>query len=75
MKTYKSLLDNIELITQPMRELNEKFGSMVEPLSSVVSNIPSIVLPEIELHKFNIPNYFSENEIEEEKEVNINNKN
>ena len=70
MKTYKPFLDNIELITQPMRELSEKFSSMVKPLSSMVSNIPSIVLPEIELPKYNIPNYFGENENEEEKEEN-----
>ena len=70
MKTYKPFLDNIELITQPTRELSEKFSSMINPLSSMVSNIPSIVLPEIELPKYNIPNYFGENENEEEKEEN-----
>lgn len=59
-KTYKPLMDNIELITQPMRELSEKISPTVNPLSSIVPNIPSIVLPEIELSKFNIPNYFND---------------
>lgn len=65
-KSYKPLMDNIELITQPMRELSEKMSSMVNPLSSIVSNIPSIVLPEIELPKFNIPNYFNDIETKDD---------
>ena len=67
-------MDNIELITQPMRELSEKMSSMVNPLSSIVSNIPSIVLPEIELPKFNIPNYFNDIETkDDDKQVSENN--
>ena len=41
-------------------------SSMVNPLSSIVSNIPSIVLPEIELPKFNIPNYFNDIETKDD---------
>ena len=60
-------MDNIELITKPMRELSEKISSMVNPLSSIKLNVPNIVLPEIELPKYNIPNYFKDVEIEDEE--------
>lgn len=65
MNTYKPLMDNIELMTQPMKELSEKMKSIVNPMTSIMSNIPCIVLPEVELSKYNIPNCFSniENEI------------
>lgn len=67
LSTYKPLMDNIELITKPMRELSEKISSMVNPLSSIKLNVPNIVLPEIELPKYNIPNYFKDVEIEDEE--------
>ncbi len=67
LSTYKPLMDNIELITKPMRELSEKNSSMVNPLSSIKLNVPNIVLPEIELPKYNIPNYFKDVEIDDEE--------
>lgn len=58
LNIYKPLMENIDAITQPMRNLSEKLNEIVKPITSVIPNIPNIVLPEIELPKFNIPNYF-----------------
>lgn len=58
LNIYKPLMENIETITQPMRNLSEKLSEIVNPITSMIPNIPNIVLPEIELSKFNIPNYF-----------------
>lgn len=52
---YKPILENINSITQPMKNLSEKLSQIVNPITSA---IPNIVLPEIELPKFNIPTYF-----------------
>lgn len=70
LNIYKPIIENIDAITQPMRELSEKLNEIVEPITSVINNIPNIVLPEIELPKFNIPNYFDlidaeENDVKE----------
>lgn len=64
MSSYKPLMDSIELMTQPMKKLSEKMKSIVNPMSSILSNTPSMVLPEVELLKYNIPNYFSNIETE-----------
>ena len=63
--TYKPLMESLELITQPMTDLNKKVSIMLSSLSSAVPNIPSIVLPEIELPKFNIPNILNDIETSE----------
>lgn len=68
INAYKPLMENIELITKPMEELNKKISSMVYPLSSIKLNMPNIVLPEIELPKYNIPYYFKDNEMKKDKE-------
>ena len=60
MNSYKPLMDNIELINQPMKEINEKIKLIVNPVSSIISNMTSSVLPEVELLKYNIPNYFND---------------
>ena len=70
LNIYKPLMENIDAITQPMRNLSEKLNEIVKPITSMIPNIPNIVLPEIELSKFNIPNYFDlmnveENDVEE----------
>lgn len=58
LNIYKPLMENTDAITQPMRNLSEKLNEIVKPITSMIPNIPNIVLPEIELPKFNIPNYF-----------------
>lgn len=58
LNIYNPLMENIDAITQPMRNLSEKLNEIVKPITSMIPNIPNIVLPEIELPKFNIPNYF-----------------
>lgn len=63
--TYKPLMESLELITQPMTDLNKKVSIMLSSLSSEVPNIPSIVLPEIELPKFNLPNILNDIETSE----------
>lgn len=70
LKSCKPLIDNINELTKPMRELSEKLSEIAKPFSSLNFNIPNIVLPEIELPKFNIPNYFDKVEINEENDKN-----
>lgn len=67
---YKPMLENVNAITQPMKELSQKLSEIVKPISSMIANMPNIVLPEIELPKFNIPNYFENIKNDEEKSEN-----
>lgn len=60
INSYKLLMNNIETMTQPMKELNKKVNS----LTSVLSNISSMVLPEVDQVKYDIPNYFTDIETE-----------
>ena len=45
---------DISTLIQPLQNLKET----INPFKSLISNTPNIVLPEIELPKYNIPNYF-----------------
>ena len=59
---YKPFLDNIELLTQSTKQLSDRILSTNNSLSNIISTIPSIVLPEIELTKYDIPKYFNDDE-------------
>lgn len=70
LNLYNPFFDDINLLTEPLRELSTKMNEIVKPITEMLPKIsdmipkvelPNTVLPEMELSKFNMVNYFSDN--------------
>jgi len=81
LNLYKPFFDDTNLLTEPLRELSTKMNEIVKPITEMLPKIsdmvpkvelpkidlPNTVLPEMELSKFNMVNYFSDNNKKEQK--------
>lgn len=70
MNIYSTIIENIDAMTQPLNDLSQRLTKILKPITSMVSELPNVVIPEIDLPEINIPNYFEE--VEENQKINDN---